>query len=391
MNEHAAAAVTTAHDRLNRSTRLFNHFHRYRNVLRRRWWVLPLTLCLGLGIAGFRLWQSPPSYLSFGRMIVNIKITISTGSVYSEELSNFLGTQAALMKSGTVLSRAMERVRAIKPNLNPVPVILQVSVSPKTAIFNLEAVGSEPQYTRAYLDACMDEYINLKREMRTSTSETTLQGITEQLVSLERDLKKTDDELLAFQATNSVVFLQEQGNSAGSYLAQLNRQLAQLKTESQLLNMLNLDQNLERQQKQDVLAAAGDDKEQPNMLLRSDYLKAKQEIQLMKAELQEWSQYLKPKHPRIIALNEEIASREKLLEIFKQQSLEDLESRRNSLKLQTQNLEREVKEWEVKSLDISKRMAEYERIRATKQRLQTQYRAPVRGDAIPRRGKRHHP
>ena len=35
-------------------------------------------------------------------MIVSIKLAIPEGSVYTEELSNFLGTQAALMQSGVV-------------------------------------------------------------------------------------------------------------------------------------------------------------------------------------------------------------------------------------------------------------------------------------------------
>src|SRR5690606_9592830 len=104
---------------------------------------------------------------------------------------------------------------------------------------------------------------------------------------------------------------QEQGNSAGSYLVQLNRQLAALRTELQLLNMLDLDQNLERQ-KNTVTPIGSDDptgEPKPVNFLHLDYLKAKQEIQLRKAELQEWSQYLRPKHPRIIALNEEISRR----------------------------------------------------------------------------------
>ncbi len=369
-------AVSLAQSRSKRSTRFFNYWHRYRTLTRRLWWVFPITIVLGLGIEAFRLWNAPPAFVSVGRMIVSIKIQIPTGSVYTEELSNFLGTQVALMKSGTVENRAIARVQAQKPGLTPAPVRLDISVSPKTTIFNLIATGTDREYTRAFLDAVMEEYMNLKKEMRASTSETTLAGITEQSVTLERELKKEEDELLAFQATNSVVFLQEQGNSAGSYLVQLNRQLAQLKTEYQLLNLLDLDQNLERQQKREGLAAtvdSGGSQDASASLLNSDYLKAKQEIQLKKAELQEWSEYLKPKHPRIVALNEEIARREKLLDIFKQQSLEQLDDRRNSISLQITNLESQIKDWEIKSLDTSRRMAEYERIRANKQRAQSLY------------------
>jgi uncharacterized protein involved in exopolysaccharide biosynthesis len=367
-------ATSTSPDRSVRSARFFNRLHRYKNVVRRLWWVLPLTIGIALGVQIYRLWQAPPAYVSVGRMIVSIKIQIPAGSVYTEELSNFLGTQVALMRSSTVQNRALERLRALKrelapPDQPPPPVELQITVSPKTTIFNLQAVGASREFTQVYLDACMEEYINLKKEMRTSTSETTLAGITDQLVALERQLKENEEDLIQFQASNSVVFLQEQGNSAGSYLVQLNRQLASLRTESQLLNLLDLDQNLERQQKKGDLATAGSDGSNADggvNFLHSDYLKAKQEIQLRKAELQEWSEYLRPKHPRMLALAEEISRREKLLEIFRQQNVEQLDNRRNSINLQIQNLERESKEWETKSLEVSKKMAEYERIRANK-------------------------
>jgi capsular exopolysaccharide synthesis family protein len=374
----ADPTTTSSPDRSGRSARFFNRLHRYKNVVRRLWWALPLTIVLALGVQLYRLWQAPPAYVSVGRMIVSIKIQIPAGSVYTEELSNFLGTQVALMRSSTVQNRALVRLRALKrelapPDQPPPPVDLQITVSPKTTIFNLQAIGSNREFTSVYLDACMEEYINLKKEMRASTSETTLAGITDQLIALERDLKRYEDDLLQFQASNSVVFLQEQGNSAGSFLAQRHQQLASLKTESQLLNMLDLDQNLERQQKGGLLSTTGNGDVPANSVnfLHSDYLKAKQEIQLRKAELQEWSEYLRPKHPRMMALAEEISRREKLLEIFRQQNVEQLDNRRNSINLQIQNLEREIKEWETKSLEVSKRMAEYERIRANKQRVQS--------------------
>lgn len=360
--------------RLTRTARFFNHLHRYKNLARRRWWVLPITLALGIGIKVCLILTSAPMFVSVGQMTVSVKLQISGGSVYSEEVSQFLGTQVAYMKSAIVLNRAVDRVRALKPNLPYSPVKLQISVLPKTTIFNLQAFGTDPEYTRAYLDACMEEYMNFKKEMRTTTSDLTLAGITEQLVSLERDLKRYENDLLSFQASNSVVFLEQQGKGADSRLALISSQQDVLKTEFHLLVMLDLDQNLERQQKE--AAGAEDQKAQdgdPFGILHSGYLKAKQDIQLMKAELQEWSVYLKPRHPRIIKLNEDIARQERLLEIYKQQSLEQLENRRNSLALQITNLDNEIKEGKIKSLDISQKMAEFDRIRANKQRTQNLY------------------
>jgi capsular exopolysaccharide synthesis family protein len=72
----------------------------------------------------------------------------------------------------------------------------------------------------------------------------------------------------------------------------------------------------------------------------------------------------------MIALSEDIARRERLLEIFRQQSADQLESKKSSLALQIQNLERDIREWDAKTLEISRKMAEDQRLKSNVQRLQ---------------------
>jgi capsular exopolysaccharide synthesis family protein len=226
----------------------------------------------------------------------------------------------------------------------------------------------------------MEEFVLYKNEMRAKTSGQTILGLTEEVIRLEKEVNLAEAELAAFRTTNSVVLSQEQGNSAANYLAALNQRLAALKSEYELLNLLSLDQNLERrQQSPDALpltapgdatdkgaAAAGDRAD-------TEYFKAKQQVLLLKAEQKELAQDLRPKHPKMIALTEDIARRERLLAIFRQQSAEQMESKKSSLALQTQNLERDVKEWDAKTLEISRKMAEDQRLKANAQRLQTLY------------------
>src|SRR6266566_2863492 len=104
---------------------------RYKNLLRRKWWILAIGITLGLGVEGALSSFEAPLFVSVGRMIVSIKLAIPDGSVYSEELSNFLGTQQALMQSGVVVNRAHIRVTAQKPDMTAQPVGLRVSVLPK--------------------------------------------------------------------------------------------------------------------------------------------------------------------------------------------------------------------------------------------------------------------
>jgi succinoglycan biosynthesis transport protein ExoP len=366
------ANVPVTENRSVRTARFANHLHRFKNQMRRRWWIVPLAVCLGLGIQAWRLWSAPPAYVSQGRMIVNIKIQTQTGTgtTYTEEWSQFLGTQVMLMKSGTVFTRASERVRSLKPDLKHIPVDVQITVLPKTTIFLLQATGEEPEYTSAYLQACMDEYITLKREMRGTASENTLSGIMSELSRLEKELKRGEDELLTFQSSNSVVFLQEQGNSAAVYLDKLNRQLASLQSELQLLKSLSLEQNIERQSR-----PGGDPGDSLTGLVGADadYLKIRQQIQLLKAQQQELGEYLRPKHPKMIKLAEEISQKERLLSIYREQSREQIDNRCEAIAIQIASLQKDIAEWETRTLDSSRKMAEYQKIKANNTRVQGLY------------------
>ena len=179
-----------------RSARFQNHLHRYKNQLRRRWWVVPLIVFAALGFQAWRLYTAPPIYSAQGRMIVNYRVTTTgAGNSITEELSRFIDTQGILMKSPVVLKRAEDRVRNTKPDLKHTPVKIEPVVVPKTTIFLLTATGEEPEYTTAYLQACMDEYLLLKKEMRTGASDSTLSTIMGSLTRAEQDIKRGEEEL----------------------------------------------------------------------------------------------------------------------------------------------------------------------------------------------------
>ena len=366
-----------AHNRSVAKAHWIRRLNHYRDLVARRWWVLLSGIAVGLVCAGVVARLEEAAFVSVGRMIVSIKLALPEGSVYSEELSNFLGTQTALMQSGVVVTRAQARTLAHGSGFTNPPVALRVSVSPKTSIFVLEATGANPEYTQEFLQACMEEYINLKKEMRAQTSDTTVAGLTEEALRLEKELRRGEDELAQFQASNSVVLLEEQGNSTAKQLAGLYQRLADLKSENSLLQALTFDQNLERRKEIGASLPAASDPTAAGTgtgdRADADYLKAKQQILLLKADQQDLGQYLRPKHPKMIALGEEIARRERLLEIFRQQSAEQLDNRKQSLALQIQSLEKDLQEWDGRALDIQRRSAEYQKLKANSTRVQALY------------------
>jgi capsular exopolysaccharide synthesis family protein len=205
-------------------------------------------------------------------------------------------------------------------------------------------------------------------------------AITEQLVQVEKDLRNGEDEMLEFQKDNNIGLLQGEGNSAAAYLVKLNQQFASLKTEYDLLSLLDLDQNLDRQQTSlkpadDSSTPAQDDQGMPftDVGPEGEYLKAKQAVQLLKAERDTLSKDLRPKHPKILKLNDEIDKQEKLIALYRQDAVEKLDTRRKSIGKQMENLKSNIAEWEKKALDLSQRLAQFNRLKDKVDRQKTLY------------------
>lgn len=342
--------------------------YRYRALLRKYWWLVLFTTCAGLAIGAWRTAHQKVVYVSTGRMMVSGKINLQEGATYSEEMNLFIATQRELMQDEAVRQRAENLVHSTNPELTAMPVELLVAPLPQTSIFILSATGSEPLYPQKFLDAVMHEYIATRREMRTQKSEDAESSIEDEIARVQGELRKEEEKLIAFQRENNVGFLEQGGNSAGAYLAKLNTQLAELKKESQLLDLFQLDQKIardagQRDEKNSAADGAGGD---PRSLNRPDveYARARQQIEVLKTERDEYAKDLRPKHPIMVELDRKITQQQQLIDAFRKQSTEDLQRRREATRLEIQNLEKTIQEWEAKALDLSQRLAEYSSIQA---------------------------
>ena len=122
------------------TTSLVTRLHRYKALLLRRWWIPLLTICLGLFVGAWMIYQAPNAFLSTSKMMVAGKLNLAQNAVYSEDTNNFYGTQIQLMQSEEVRAGAEALVRAAHPELQPVKVNLSVTQRPRTSIFELEAI-----------------------------------------------------------------------------------------------------------------------------------------------------------------------------------------------------------------------------------------------------------
>jgi capsular exopolysaccharide synthesis family protein len=323
------------------------------------------------------------------------KINLPEGRLYSEELTSYLGTQAELIESPTIRQRALERVLARFPELtspivtnrNPetLPFDIKVKTSLKSSTLKLHATGPTQESTRVFLDELMEAYLSFKREARTRTSSSALASITEQIREVEEQLQERQKQLAAFEASNNVSFLNERSLSAGSHLAKLDQSLSDLRTELRLLNSLSPEQFLDMAvspgSPSTGVAVPGEEAAQALALSaaapRSAYFQALQQLELLKAERDEFTQVLRPAHSKMIKLNQEILGLEKLLNAVRDeeehQALAQLVNRKKSLELQIQNLESQYSSWETNAVDASRQLAEYQLINRQMERHQALY------------------
>ena len=125
---------------------------RFVRYLRRHWWLPALTTSIALCLVAFYVLSRPPAYFSQASLWVSGKVKLSEGTLYSEELQFFSGTQIELLQSENLQARAANRVTTLKPELKSVPVQLSVRQTPRTTIIVVETSGPEPAYTQAFLE-----------------------------------------------------------------------------------------------------------------------------------------------------------------------------------------------------------------------------------------------
>lgn len=420
---------------------------RFLAFLLRLWWVPVLTLVVALaGAMAFIIWKSP-TFISNGRMWETVKVNLPGGTMFSEDIQTFLGTQAELLKSGRLQELTLASLRAASTNAlptekdgRPLRVKIEVAQAPKSTVFDIAATSSDPAYTTGYLNALMNQYLEYKKAVRKEVSGGTLASISSQVLRLETELKSEQDALAAFQRTNNLAILQEEGTVSGGYLARLKTQLSDFQLEDRLLQASTADQEkavsrnskvteykrlcdlletLSKRQKELLVQFAPENSwvvqindqiasneklkakleadnpglasmkmsgdysltlarlatpdSQSSSTQSSDRLTADRELEGMKILRERLGKYLKPKHPKMVKLDGEIDRAQKLLDVFRRQTQEQLAASRFALALKIDNILNSIKEWEGKVTEANDRIAEAEHLKQNVARSQSLY------------------
>jgi polysaccharide biosynthesis transport protein len=346
------------------------HYYLYlaKILLRKYWWIIGLTTALGVGYQARQAMISKPVFSSNARLMLSgfVANPVASSGI-QEQFSYWFGNQVFLLRSTDVTKAAHDRVRAFQPTLERAHVGISAQQIPDTAIIQISAWGDSREYTQAYLNALVDEYMNIRQQMKGETSERALLAIAERLDDLERQIREQEDALVEFRKNNNLIYIQEQGTAAGSNLARLRDRRADIRTQIRLLETLSIDLQLQTRELLGMETAMFDATAEIN------FRETKRQADQLRAQISEFSVYLKPRHPRIIQLNTDLERTLNLLEIYKNQALDQVHDRRLQLRTQLENLDIVISEQEQVALSNSRLLAEFERINANLSRSRNLY------------------
>ena len=240
----------------------------------------------------------------------------------------------------------------------------------------MDASSPNPEDCQAFLDSLLNVYLDYKKTVRKTVSGDTLNSITEQITRCETDLKAQQDALHAYEKSNNLAVVQEQAKVAGAYLENQETRLSELRLELQLLDATNVAASAKRSPS--VMVAESDDA--PNDLKPAasapagpGQLSAADQIALLKIKRDRLIKNLRPLHPKIVKLDNEIAQYQKIIEMVNAHQRDDIAATRTANRQRMTNLLESIEAWQNKVIEADAQMAEAERLKENVARAQSIY------------------
>ncbi len=373
-------------------------FQRYKILLRRRWWFLLLTAAIAICVQALRITGKATEFIALGKLVIGLQVTPSgkdTGVVQNMMPQDFYGTQIEIIESGELRRRALERVRGEHPELKEIDVEIRVTQTKGSSILNVAAVGEEPKFTRVFLDSLLVEFIAFRREMIDKSVGMAMNKVIEEVLSREKSVKEKSDAMNNFLKNNDLVVFEGDRNTAAAYLKQLQNNLYLYQTESKMMQKMGLEDYLRSKEhgaSSAAISSSGDSTSNPLVkssgsadlmrledpsggLARAevDYLKAMSDLRVLQSERLQMLRTYREAHESVREIDEKITRQMSLIEIYKQQSMEEWTRRSNNLKLKIAALEDNVKEWEAKAREANEKIVMSQSLKSDYERTNQDY------------------
>jgi polysaccharide biosynthesis transport protein len=375
---------------LNRIHEASAKFQRYKILLRRRWWFLLLTASIGVCVQALRITGRPQEFRSLAKLVAGGSLQLDNSISWREQQADFYGTIIETVESAEMKRRALERVRALNPDVKDSDVEIRVAQTKGSAIFNILATGSEPKYTRIFLDALLDEFIAFRQSIREQAQGKVIQQFLSEVVTKQKLMEESLEGLTKFKTANNILTITNGNNLAAQFLGNLEAQRETQRTTLEDLRLAIANVNAAMEARERMLSAAGaggagagataanvGETAQPAGSLKTadntpgrngmtmaeqDYLRTKSKITELKTKLDSLLIQFKAQHPMVQDVTEELAAQKALLTSYAEQIGQEMHTQMADIQRRVQVLDAQIAEKHKEALDLGSKIAEHNKL-----------------------------
>ena len=349
-------------------SRLGVRIYRYRGVLKRYWWVLFLTILVGLGYQGWVIWSKPERFVSVGKISVRETGGEGSGRALTADPSWF-GTVRATIESPAVMDRASKRVILTKPEYENQLGTVGIAAENEqgTYIFAIKGTGPNPDFTQFYTATVMDAFMEKRRE---ESREGMRMRVDHLMQNQERERQGLDEartRLNKFKDDNNVPFIEDERRRMADELSSAKKDREELNQQITTYQTLNASR---------LLRAEGGTKPGANssgVVNDDDWIQTQKALAVAQSELEERARVWKSAHPRYQALEKDIRKYELQIEVLKKEAEEGRKSALDRLRAELDTKTKAIDALEASARDFARIAGQHDTLKGEVDRRQAQF------------------
>ncbi len=370
------------------SLNIWNKVHRYRCLFFKYWWVVLLTVSLALCVTAYFQMNKPTTYNSAAKLGINLEnrpvITGDQGGGIAQDPELLLQTQVEIItKVSDVRRNADDILQANYPGQTGAPVALDFS--PRNTILTVTAAGPNALYTQRYLQATIEGYLAYRKQQRSGVQDAGFKSLRQQIDLLQNALKEDNQAIIDYQRQVGRVF--DTQDKTNENLETLRHQRDTLQSDYDQLMLMTPEQGIDRgssvpvnrPQSNAANGSNGADLAPTTQIAldlnstQGEYRQTLANLADLRAKLNEFSRDMTDRHPKIIALKDDIKIQQRRVDELLEFARKRIDSKRLFAATQLKDLDAKVKSAEPQALEDRVQRAKFDQLQETKKRDQEAY------------------
>ncbi|WP_395751304.1 M56 family metallopeptidase [Prosthecobacter sp.] len=296
-----------------------------------------------------------PVYQSEAKLVAGTPA--DAGPEWQSRLADFYGTIIETVESTEIKRRALERVRALNPDLKDRDVEIHAEQVKGSTMFRVHALSEDKTYARLFLDALLDEFLALRQSILEQRAGKDMHKLMLETKDAQATMEKQFSELEEFRRASSIVSITNLSNTVATLLNTLRTQLQdqQRILQEQEMALHNIPASV-------TIAQTRTAEKQPMTQTEKDYVQTQSELRRLENELKYLLETHKQDHPLVDEAKAKTDKARYLLKALLDPLRDEMNERAEDTRRKVVVLKEQLAEKEAEALELGSKIAQYSKL-----------------------------